>query len=168
MNKNTFKMILPGKWSLILFLMVFILFFAWGTTFNKDYKLEVSEINSQNVINIDVSPENLGLYDFKYLITGIITPIIGPFYLIYRFSLDALWWGMHFNDLKYTFTDYVIVLIKYYCILLAFDIGLLFSISLVRRKTKEDMQYLGSLILYRSLVILALVSLTVLVVLLIT
>lgn len=160
MDKKVLKVFLPGKWSFTLFLVVFILFFAWGTTFDKNYDLKEGTITSGDIgfkiVYSNFIPWKPQLHDLRTLFMGEIIPLIGQYNLIQWFFTSSLWWGIHCTDLKYNFLDYISVLVKYYCILIAFDAGAIFSMAIFRNN-KEVILNSGSLVLYRSIIIMIIV-----------
>jgi len=161
MNKNVLKVFLPGKWTLALFLIVFIICFAWGTTFDKnsnpvDGPLVIGEYVLINSAPFPWYPDE---ENFANLLMGEAIPIIGQFNLfVWNFVYKSLWLGVHYNTLNFSFEDYASVLADYYCLLISIEAGILFSVSLFRRKVKKDQLWnYGNLILYRGIIMLIIV-----------
>lgn len=160
-NKKILRVFLPGKWSLALFLVVFIMFFAWGTTFDKNSnQMDISiSIESPGAVSYSpVFPWHPNEQNFAVLLVGEIVPIIGQFNLLWNIAHKSSWLGTYYNTLNYNIKDYVSILANYYCILISFEVGILFSLSLFRRNAKKDeLLDSGSLVLYRSIIMLIIV-----------
>lgn len=160
-NKKILKIFLPGKWNFALFLVVFILFFAWGTILDKNSDPTDVSISIEHPGAISYSlpfPWHPTQQNLAVLLVGEVIPIIGQFNLFWNIADDSSWLGTYYTTLNYGFKDYLSVLADYYCILISLEAGLLFSLSLFRRKVKKKKLWdYGSLVLYRSIIILIIV-----------
>ncbi len=162
MNKDILKVFIPGKWTLALFLVVFLVFFAWGTTFDKNSgPKDGSVIIDSSWTTITYSalfPWYPNIQNLADLIMSEITPILGQFSLIANFAGKSLWLGVYYNTLNFSLKEYSLVLVDYYCILISFEAGALFLISLLIKNAKEEQLWDSAcLILYRSIIIVIIV-----------
>ncbi|MGB9977674.1 hypothetical protein [Methanobacterium sp.] len=161
MDKNVLKVVLPGKWTFILFIVIFILFFAWGTTFNKNSDPVVASYNIEQpgaVSYLIPFPWHPTQQNLAVLLVGEVAPIIGQFNLFWNIVDDSLWLGTYYTTLNYGFKDYLSIFADYYCILISLEAGILFSFSLFGKKVrKKKLWDAGSLVLYRSIIILIIV-----------
>lgn len=160
-DKKILKVLLPGKWSFALFLAVFILFFAWGTTSDKNSDPADASLSIESPGEIYYSipfPWHPNQQNLAALLVGETIPIIGQFNLILGVLDKSLWLGTYYTTLKYSFIDYISILADYYCALISFEAGTLFSLHLFRRNVKKKKLWdIGSLVLYRSIIILIIV-----------
>ena len=161
MNKNVLKIILPSKWTFIVFMVIFILFFAWGTTFDKNFDPAVAFCSVEYpgavsyVIPFPWHPTQQNLAVF---LVGEIVPIIGQFNLFWDIVKDFLWLGTYYNTLNCSYRDYLSIIADFYCILISLEAGVLFSFFLFKKKSKMDKLWdSGSLVLYRSMIVLVIV-----------
>jgi len=160
-NKNTLKVFLPGKWTLALFLVVFTVCFAWGTTFDKNSNPNSYSISIEEPGAVSYStpfPWHPHVQSFAVAVVGEIVPIIGQFNLLWEIVDNSRWLGTYYTTLNYSFKDYLSILANYYCLLISLEAGILFSFSLFRRKVNKDKLWdSGSLVLYRSILILLII-----------
>lgn len=161
MGNNILKAILPGKWTLGLFLVIFILFFTWGTTFDKnsDPAVVFCSIEDPGAVSYTLPfPWHPTQQDLAVLLVGEVAPIIGQFTLFWNILKGSLWLGTYYTTLNYGYKDYLSILADFYCSLISLEAGVLFSLSLFRKKVKKKKLWdSGSLVLYRSIIMVVMV-----------
>ena len=161
MDKKVLKVFLPGKWSFALFLVIFILFFTWGTTFDKnsDPTVAFCSIEYPGAVSYAIPfPWHPTQQNLAVFLVGEVAPIIGQFTLFWDVVKDSLWLGTYYTTLNHDYRNYLSIIAYFYCILISLEAGILFSLSLFRKKSKKDKLWdSGSLVLYRSIIVLVIV-----------